>query len=162
MKKVGSENVYQVHYETNGAPVELLVSTDGRVVLPEGSLERENPSAPLPAPVKPEELASAKVVDATPQPDQTLSSGAAAVRERGNQNSPSATATTVTAEPAKVSLSDVPAPVQNTAKRLAGDAQIEAITPKLDDSGVTYEVSFVQNGTRKSVIVNKDGAVVAE
>jgi len=54
-------------------------------------------------------------------------------------------------------LSDVPVPVQNTAKKLAGTATIESISPKLQDSAVAYEVVFNQNGTKKTVVLNKDG-----
>jgi hypothetical protein len=157
-KKVAGEDVYQVRYDTNGAPVELLVATDGRVVLPEGSPEQEDQSKPLPAPLTDEGLASAKVVNATPEP--ATSTGAAAARERGTLESGTNLASDQA--PAKVSLADVPAPVQQTAKRLAGDAQIEAITPKLADSGITYEVAYSQNGTRKTIMVNKDGAIVSE
>jgi uncharacterized membrane protein YkoI len=164
-KQVGSETVYQVHYRTNGAPVELLVATDGRVVLPEGSLDREAAGAPEPASVAREELASAKVIPASDAPARTENTGTAASSERGSVNSNVTTSgapSTQSAPASNVSISDVPQPVQNTAKKLAGSATIDSISPKLSDAGVTYEVAFLQNGARKTVVVNKDGVVINE
>jgi len=84
--------------------------------------------------------------------------GTAAATERSTANSNTSAAA---GEPAttKVNLADVPTPVQNTAKKLAGTATIESITPKLKETGIAYEVAFMQNGTRKIVLVNKDGVL---
>ena len=54
-------------------------------------------------------------------------------------------------------LSDVPVAVQNTAKKIAGTGIIESINPKLGDSGIDYEIVYVQNGAKETVVVNKDG-----
>jgi len=161
-KQIGSDTVYQVSYRTNGAPMELLVATDGRVVLPEGSVDREAAGAPAQAPITSDERASAKVL----LPDSpTGNTGTSASAERGSLNSTAAASTASGPESApttKVSISDVPVPVQNTAKKLAGSATIDSISPKLSDAGVTYEVAFLQNGSRKTVSVNKDGVVIKE
>jgi len=157
-RRVGSETIYQVHYETNGAPVELLVSTDGRVVFPQGSLEQETSNSPSPAPIATDEIASARVIEATPT---TLSNtGTAAGGEQGS--SQSGITDTIGNNAAKVNLTDVPSPVQNTANKLAGNATIDSITPKLGDSGVAYEVTYEHNGGHRTVVVNKDGVVVKE
>jgi hypothetical protein len=59
-----------------------------------------------------------------------------------------------------VTLSDVPVPVQSAAKKLAGAGTIESINPKLEDSAVLYEVTYEENGSKRTVQVNKDGKVV--
>ena len=161
-KKLGSETVYQVHYRANGTPVELLVGMDGKVVLPEGSLDREAPGAPIQAPVKHEELASAKVVNATENPLRPIGTGSSGSSQRGTVKSNPAGESTNSPAPAKVNIGDVPVPVQNAAKKLAGDATIDSISPKLSDGALTYEVAFQQNGTHRTVVVNKDGVVVSE
>jgi hypothetical protein len=166
-KQLDGNTVYQVHYQTNGAPVELLVGTDGRVVLPEGSLARESAGAPLQAPIRRDELSSAKVVNANDNVVASVNSGRAATSERATVRSSASEVATNSSgaieHPAtKVNISDVPAPVQNAAKKLAGTATIDSITPKLSDAGVTYEIAFMQNGARRSVMVNKDGVVINE
>jgi len=141
------------------------VATDGRVVLPEGSLDREATGSPEQAPVSRDELASAKVVPANDAPARIENIVTAASAERGTVNSNLSRASapaTPSAPASNVSISDVPVPVQNTAKKLAGSATIDSISPKLSDAGVTYEVAFLQNGTRKTVVVNKDGVVINE
>jgi len=159
--RIGNETVYQVHYQTNGAPVELLVATDGRVVLPEGSPKADNSNAPLPAPVTKEDAVNAKVVKPNaPAGLKSVGTGSSASAETGTHNS---TPTTTSDKPeTRVNLNDVPVPVQNTARKLAGTATIDSISPKLSDSGVAYEVAFLQNGTRRTITINKDGVVVKE
>jgi hypothetical protein len=59
----------------------------------------------------------------------------------------------------QVTLSDVPVPVQNRAKQLAGVGIIESINPKLGDAGVIYEVTVSHEGDRRVLRLNKDGIV---
>src|SRR5687767_9110855 len=45
-KEVANQSVYSVRWETNGAPVELLVSRDGTIIQAEGSAETDRADAP--------------------------------------------------------------------------------------------------------------------
>jgi len=146
--KVGDNTVYQVRYEINGSPFELLVANDGAVVLPEGQ-ERPSSNATLTARA-PDHESTARVEN----------TGAAGAAERGTVKS--APNLMSDAAPAKVNLADVPPQVQSTAKQVAGSGTVESITPKLSDAGVAYEISYTQNGVQGSVLVNKDGVVVKQ
>jgi uncharacterized membrane protein YkoI len=163
-KQVGDQSVYAVKYEKDG-PVELLVSTDGTVVLPEGAATSSD-SRLVAAPSPTKEADPVRIVDATSSTPTATSSqgiGTSAPAERGikasedNTASAPSSATERRESNPSVPLSDVPVPVQNTAKKLAGTATIESISPKLQDSAVAYEVVFNQNGTKKTVVLNKDG-----
>jgi hypothetical protein len=89
----------------------------------------------------------------------TESSGVSAPAERGSVTSAAGAGIPAPEPKAKVDLADVPAPVQNTAKKLAGSATIQSITPKLESGALLYEVSFLQNGERKRILMNSEGVV---
>jgi hypothetical protein len=160
-KEVANETVYAVRWDTNGAPVELLVSRDGVIIQPEGSPEAERAAAPTVAPLDREEAATVKIVDDTRGTDEaTENIGAAARTERGVSVS-----TEVSAgdrADTKVNLTDAPAAVQDTAKKLAGAGTIESITPKLDGGGMVYEVRYSDNGESRTVQIDRNGTVKPE
>jgi hypothetical protein len=184
-KQVANETVYQVLYETNGAPVELLVNNDGEIVLPEGRTETELADSPTPAGIDREERDPARIVDAT-QPSASLdtrvdateiqvkkaednladdkedtdidvSVGAAATPERGVSVKVSTPAGDRPVS--KMNLKDTPEPVQTAAKRIAGSGAIESVTPRISAGGVTYEVNYMENGKLRTVTLDRDGVV---
>lgn len=177
-KLVGDQTVYAVDYQTNGSPVQLLVSTDGTMVYPVGRSDAKLADSPLPAPLPSKEHEPVRTIDVTgPQVNvkpitssAALSSsastandnaGTSAISEQGKQDSIESAKSENESRPAqKVTLSDVPVPVQSAAKKLAGAGTIESINPKLEDSAVLYEVTYEENGSKHTVQVNKDGKVV--
>ena len=154
-KEVGGQTVYQVNYNTNGTPMELLVNNSGEVVLPQGDRASEAAGAPLRVDVDKEEPDPVRIIDASK--DNTSASGAAATTERAS----AASVPTVSAAPApaEVKLSDTPEAVQNTVKKMSGSGSVERITPKLGASGVTYEVTFTEDDKPRTVILDRNGAV---
>lgn len=173
-KDVGGETVYQVNYDnTNGAPTQLLVSQSGEVILPQGDRQNERAGAPLTADVDKAEPDPVRIVDATKSEPNTAASasatafGAAAASERSNGAGSISTTTTTTppsvaTEPAavaEVKLSDTPQPVQDTIKTMSGSGSVERITPRLGDTGITYEVHFMEGGKPRTVILDRNGAV---
>jgi uncharacterized membrane protein YkoI len=163
-KEIGGETVYQVSFtNTNGTPTELLVSQSGEVILPQGDRGNERAGAPLTADVDKDEPDPVRVVDATnPRPNLNLdAAGAAAVSERSNGagsiSTPSATAPERAV--AEVKLSDTPQPVQDTIKTMSGSGSVERVTPRLGDSGITYEVHFMEGGKPRTVILDRNGVV---
>jgi hypothetical protein len=160
-KEVANQTVYAVSWETNGAPVELLVSRDGNIIQPEGSPETERADAPATATLDREEASTVKIVDATPGTDEaTENVGAAARREEGV--SVSTEVRTGERANTEVKLSDAPAAVQDTAKKLAGAGTIESITPKLEGGGMIYEVRYSDNGESRTVRIDRSGTVKPE
>jgi hypothetical protein len=166
-KLVGDETVYAVDYKTNGAPVELLVSTEGTVVYPIGGLGAPSKEEPQPAPLTGSEREPVRTVDATAinadsAPTATSritassSSGTSAAAEQGSS---AATNSAASKSKQKVRLNDVPVAVQSAAKKLAGEGVIISINPKLENSSVLYEVTYTQDGNKKTTDVNKDGVV---
>ena len=163
-KEIGDKTVYRVKYNTNGAPVELLVSTDGEVVVPKGSLDPEDPSEPVNAAVDREE----------PSPSEVIAPTAAQARAEENREneasvgisarSETGASVSAPAEPASstMSLSDTPKPVQNTVSKLAGSSTVQSVSPVLGASGVNYQVTFLKDGKRQTVLINKDGKVQEE
>lgn len=161
-KEVANETVYQVKYDTNGAPVELLVSKDGAVIVAEGEAGSEAVNAPLQAAVDREEEEVVRVIDGTAATErvtrETTAAGASAARERGTAVNAAATSSQ-TPVTSKVNLNEAPEPVQNTAKKLAGTATIDSITPKVGGGGVMYEVNFLENGVNRSITLDSAGVV---
>jgi hypothetical protein len=157
-KEVANQTVYSVRWETNGAPVELLVSRDGTVIQPEGSAEGDLANAPTTAPLDREEAAVVKVVDATPGTARaTENVGAAARSESGVTTSVSVSSDNSAGS--VVALTDAPKAVQDTAKKLAGAGTIESVSPKLDANGMVYEVRYMENGQPRTVWIGRDGQV---
>jgi hypothetical protein len=162
-KEVGGETVYQVNYNTNGAPMELLVSSSGEVILPQGDRKNDEAGAALQADVDKNEPDPVRIVDANQSASDRSAStafGTAATTERS-----SATAS-ITAEPpatavatAELKLSDTPKPVQDTVKKMAGSGSVERIVPRLGESGMTYEVSFMEGGKPRTVTLDRNGVV---
>jgi len=177
-KQVGDQTVYAVDYQTNGSPIQLLVSTDGTMVYPIGASNSKSDRAePLPAPVPKTERDPVRTVDVTPTnadvPTASTSasaSGVSATTEHGTSASVDSNFTSKKSNSAdsaapssqSVTLSDVPVAVQTAAKKVAGNGTIESINPKLQDSAVVYEVTYEENGTKQTTQVNKDGSVVHE
>lgn len=160
-KEVANQTVYSVRWETNGAPVELLVSRDGVVIQPEGSAQSDRADAPAPAILDREEQAVVKVVDDTPGTNrETENVGVAARTESGV--SVNASASTDDAPRSAVKLDDAPQPVRDTAKKLAGAGLVESVSPKLEASGMVYEVRYQDNGQSRTVIIDRNGKVVTE
>jgi len=144
-KEVGGNQVYQVKWGTNGTPRELLVANDGAVVYPEGAVVNEPAGAPLPAQTATSEQKEVvKAVDATEKPEDV---GRPAVAETG------------TAEGTMIKIDELPISTQNTIKKLGGSGIIQSIRPRIEDSTVVYEVSFMENGKTRSVLIDKDGKV---
>jgi hypothetical protein len=56
------------------------------------------------------------------------------------------------------SLADVPAPVRDAAKKIAGSQPIQSISPHLNSSGMVYDVTY-GNQNKRTITLNKDGAV---
>ena len=155
---------------TNGAPTELLVSQSGEVILPQGDRQNERAGAPLTADVDKAEPDPVRIVDATksePNISATASAnaaGAAATSERSNGAGSLSTSTTppaIAPEPAtaEVKLSDTPQAVQDTIKTMSGSGSVERITPRLGDSGFTYEVHFMEGGKPRTVILDRNGVM---
>jgi uncharacterized membrane protein YkoI len=160
-KEVANQTVYSVQWETNGAPVELLVSRNGVVIQPEGSVESAN--APQPAILDREEQAVVKVVDDTPGTTAvTRDVGAAAQAESDRGVSVSANVSTEGESRSAVRLEDAPEAVRNTAKKLAGAGVIESVSPKLEDSGMVYEVRYRDRGESRTVMIDRAGEVLPE
>jgi uncharacterized membrane protein YkoI len=160
-KEVANQTVYSVRWETNGAPVELLVSRDGVVIQPEGSVESDRIDAAKPAILDREEQAVVKVVDDTPGTTElTRDVGAAARSETDSGVSVSASASTGGEARSAVKLDDAPQPVQDTAKKLAGAGIIEAVSPKLEAAGMVYEVRYIDNGESRTVMIDRNGKVL--
>jgi len=160
-KEVANQTVYAVRWETNGAPVELLVSRDGTVIQPEGSPEAERADAPAVATLDREEASTVKIVDDTPGTDQaTKSVGAAASTEQGVTVSTEVRA--ADRANTEVKLTDAPAVVQDTAKKLAGAGTIESITPKLEADGMVYEVRYSDKDGSRLVRIDRNGTVKPE
>jgi hypothetical protein len=156
-KEVANQSVYAVRWETNGAPVELLVSRDGTVIQPEGSPEADRADAPRTAQLDREEAAVVKVVDDTPGTQRaTENVGAAAPTERGVSVTADVNAGDTRSE---VKLSDAPPAVQDTAKKIAGAGTIESIFPKLDGATMVYEVRYLDNGQSRTVEIDRSGKV---
>lgn len=167
-KRLADELVYSIRYETNGAPVELLVNSSGTVIVPSAGEINDLASAPRPAPVPRVEEEPVRVVNAAPDTDSVGT--AASVESRlATSNETARPTTAIDAKPGtdeapvqSVALSDVPVAVQNSAKKLAGIGVIEAINPKLGDAGVVYEVVLSHEGERQTHRLNKDGEVIRE
>jgi uncharacterized protein YpmB len=160
-KEVANQTVYAVRWETNGAPVELLVSRDGNIIQPEGSAEGERANAPAVATLDREEASTVKIVDDTPGTDkETANVGAAARNEKGV--SVSTELNTGERPNTQVKLSDAPAAVQDTAKKLAGAGTIQSITPKLEADGMIYEVRYSDKGESRMVRIDRTGTVKPE
>jgi uncharacterized membrane protein YkoI len=160
-KEVANQTVYAVRWETNGAPVELLVSRDGTVIQAEGSTDAESPDAPATAILDREEAAVVKVVDDTPGTERaTESAGTAARTESGA--SVSADLNRQEQPPSEVKLSDAPQAVQDTAKKIAGSGTIESISPKLEATGMVYEVRYLDDGQVRTVQIDRSGKVQPE
>ena len=160
-KEVANQTVYSVQWETNGAPVELLVSRDGAIIQPEGSTQLESAGAPAPAILDREEAAVVKVVDATPGTSRaTENVGASARNESGV--SVSAELNREERPPSAVNITDAPQPVQDTAKKIAGAGTIESISPKLEDAGMVYEVRYLNDGQIRTVRIDRSGKVQPE
>jgi len=171
-KDIAGTSVYSISYRTNGAPVELLVAGDGKVVLPEASAAANSPSAPLPAPLRKDEP---KIVVSTTEPERNTAlvpanaplseaAGRALQTEQGTDHSKSTSSASLDErEPEKpartVNLADVPAPVRKSAKDLAGNGRITSITPRLKDSGMVYQISVENNGSKRTLVLNKDGVL---
>ena len=165
-KEVANQTVYAVRWETNGAPVELLVNRDGTVIQTEGSTTSESANAPRPAILDREEQAVVKVVDDTPGTNrETLNNvGTAARTERGVSVSAEANTGSSSTSSATVQISDAPQPVQDTAKKLAGAGVIESVTPKLEAGGMVYEVRYqdVSSGTSRTVQIDRTGQALPD
>ena len=160
-KEIGDRTVYRVKYNTNGAPVELLVSNDGEVVIPEGSLDPEDPTEPVNAAVDREEPSPARIIAPTAAQaraeesrESELAIGASARAETGASVSAPAGPAAST-----MSLSDAPKPVQNTVSKLAGSSTVQSVSPVLGASGVNYQVTFLKDGKTQTVLIDKDGKV---
>jgi uncharacterized membrane protein YkoI len=159
-KEVANQTVYSVRWETNGAPVELLVSRDGTVIQPEGSLDAEAAGAPRVAQLDREEAAVVKVVDDTPGTQRaTENVGAAAPTERGISVTADVNAGETRSE---VKFSEAPAAVQDTAKKIAGSGTIQSISPKLDGATMVYEVRYLDDGESRIVEIDRSGKVRPE
>jgi len=144
-KELGGNQVYQVKWDTNGTPRELLVANDGAVVYPEGAVVNEPAGAPLPAQTAiTEQKEVVKAVDATDKPEDV---GRPAVAETGS------------AEGTMIKIDELPISTQNTIKKLGGSGIIQSIKPRIEDSTVVYEVNFMENGKTRSVLIDKDGKV---
>jgi len=162
-KEVANQTVYSVRWETNGAPVELLVSRDGVVIQPEGSAASESVNAPQPAILDREEQAVVKVVDDTPGTNrETQNVGTAARTESGV--SVSAEVNTGNNSASTLQMSDAPQAVQDTAKKLAGAGVIESVTPKLEAEGMVYEVRYqdVSSGSSRTVQIDRTGKALPD
>lgn len=154
---LGGETIYRVLYETNNIPMELLVGTDGAVLYPEaGSAVTAGNRRLMPPPA--EEEVPVRTLDVTDGEAEREAVGIAAAAERGAERSDQAEEEAA----ASVSLSDVPIPVQSTAKKLAGSAIIQSIVPKLREGSVVYEVTFSQNGRENMVLVGREGKIIQE
>jgi hypothetical protein len=164
-RRLGDQTVYSVSYETNGAPVELLVATDGAVVLPETSPDADVANSPRPAPLDADAGTPVRVVEnvaasVAPADGSPNAAGNAAVTETSASASGENSESAAESEPEqKVALTDVPLPVQTSATKLAGNGVIESINPKFGDNGVIYEVQISEDGEKRSIQLNKDGAV---
>ena len=102
-----------------------------------------------------------KIVDATPGKDAaTANVGAAARREEGV--SVSTEVQTGERTDTEVKLTDAPAAVQDTAKKLAGAGTIESVTPKLEGGGMIYEVRYSDNSGSRTVRIDRSGTVKPE
>ena len=164
---VADQTAYKVSYRTNNMPVELLVGTDGTVILPVGDLAVEGASAAVPAPAPVREETPVREVNVaidTPDTDDHLpAAGVAASREVGGEADATHESEPVEADrpdrASTVTLADVPLQVQTTAKELAGGAVIESIAPKLKEGKVVYEITYSQDGRESTLTVNKDGQV---
>lgn len=164
---IDGDNVYQVKWETNGAPVELLVASDGALIYPTGATFSEEAGEAAPAPLPNEEDGEVvKTVDASKDTADLEATGAPAATSTGASSSTQpveevSSEITSTNETAlkQVSLEDVPQGVQNTVKKLGGSSVVQAITPKVDENGMVYEVTFMQNGAEKKLTLDKDGAI---
>ena len=157
MDVAGDQTVYKVSYRTNNTPVELLVGTDGTVVRPIGNLD--GAGAALPAPIS--EEAPVRTVDvAEAQAEPSEAAGLPARRETGTEAAPPAEKPI--AEEASVNLQDVPLPVQTAAKKLAGNALIKSIAPKLHEGQLVYAVSYEQAGKERTVRLDKQGKLLAK
>jgi len=144
-KEVAGNQVYQVKWDTNGTPRELLVANDGAVIYPEGAVVNEPAGAPLPAQTATSEQKEVvKAVDATEKPEDV---GRPAIAETGS------------AEGTMIKIDELPISTQNTIKKLGGSGIIQSIKPRIEDSTVVYEVSFMENGKTRSVLIDKDGKV---
>lgn len=156
IRQIGDETVYSVSYDKDGSPMELLVSRDGQVVVPKGSLDPEDPSEPINAAIDRDEPSPGTLIAPTAERARERESalGSAARSETGASIS-------IPPEPASstVKLSDAPEAVQNTVRKLAGSSTVQAVSPKLGASGVNYEVTFLKNGKAQTVLLNKDGKV---
>ncbi|MGZ8937570.1 MAG: PepSY-like domain-containing protein [Limisphaerales bacterium] len=160
-KEVANQTVYAVRWEANGAPVELLVSRDGTIIQPEGSTANESAGAPAIARLDREEAATVKIVDDTPGTQRaTENVGTAARSEQGL--SVSTDVNRSERPPSEVKLSDAPQPVQDTAKKIAGSGTIESISPKLEASGMVYEVRYLDDGQLRTVKIDRSGKVQPE
>ena len=153
---VGDQTVYKVSYRTNNAPVELLVGTDGNVILPVGDIEQSGAAAVATAPPAIREDVPVRRVDvAADMEDEQAGIGAAALRESGAE----AAASPGLPQASSVKLDDVPRAVQTTARELAGDGTIKSIVPKLQDGEVVYNITFSQDGRESRIVVDKTGHV---
>src|SRR6185295_4630417 len=85
-----------------------------------------------------------KAVDATEKPEDV---GRPAVAETG------------TASGSLIKIDELPIATQNVIKKLGGSGLIQSIKPRIEDSTVVYEVSFMENGKTRSVLIDKDGKV---
>lgn len=155
MREIGDQVLYAVRYKTNGAPIELLVDSDGSMVVPETSPDAQQANAARPAPIP---YVEEEVIRTVPANEVTEATGAPA---RSETRAVVSTPTDENAEPEiqTVPLSDVPVAVQKSAKNLAGQRVIEAITPRLGDSGVVYEVTVSDGKDTQVLRLNKDGVV---
>ena len=159
MDTLGEQTVYRVSYRTNNTPVDLFVGTDGAIVLPIGNLEGAGSSLPAPIPV--EEESPVRTIDVAGTRDsKPEAAGLPARRETGEENEPPSEAPIK--EPSSVNLKDVPLEVQKAAKKLAGNAVIKSIAPKLEAGKVVYAVTYKQAGSERTVDITKEGQLQQE
>lgn len=159
MDTIGDQTVYKVSYRTNNTPVDLFVGTDGAIVLPIGDLEGAGASLPAPVPV--DEESPVRTVDvAGAQNTPGDAAGLPASRETGKEAQPPSEKPI--AEPSSVNLKDVPLAVQTSAKKLAGNATIKSIAPKLEAGKVVYAVTYEQGGRERTVDITKEGQLQQE
>jgi hypothetical protein len=156
---IGNESVYKVSYQTNGAPVILYVGRDGAVVYPLGAPATPEASNAVPAPLPAKHPEVVRKVNANAdKPIATAEAASAA----GNAAPAEVVTVPPTRSTAKLTLADLPVPVQNTLKKLNGTSVIDNIAPKIRDSAVVYEVTYKRNGNSEKLLIGRDGVIMKE
>lgn len=155
---INGNTVFQVAWQTNGTPAELLVAADGAVIYPAGAILTEAAGEdrlnPVPDSEEPEVVQKLEV--------KSESVGRAAGSVTGRSNSTVVLPESDEIQLTSVRLEETPEPVQETIRKLGGSTVIESISPRVADTGVVYKVSYKVDGVRKTMTLDKEGVEFAE